>query len=523
MFYKKLPDCTMYFNFKRKLNALNYKIKEIIYVLKNRDVILEYQAKDLERNLKSEPPTSESINLQCVWATEIYSTTNFENLIKSFEKLGWDNDTNPSGNNPVTWIRRQRQTEFRGGSFNLGIITREGKDKRFPYSRKALLPDYAEYAMASMYSLSKSAISVSVCFVVKDNFKKKYEEALRKKYKTYIKYINRRGFAFIDPGIQKNTSITSLRKNIRNEAKHWFGVNFPGLFISSRMGYEFPTCEHITLKESMLLSKNVKTADREWLGSLGVYGPTYVWRSDNFQKLKILWPLSIKNTTRSHAIFISGESVVDKNELEQQGLYGECSEIIYIDEHIGTSFINRAAVLSMFSGFERYLNEIRDSMPRKHACLKTSLSIAKFLSDHVLTSLNISALSEEFKNINECAILTNEIMNSFKIDDDIVPVISDVILVDSLNDNINDRIQWLGRLDILVRELLTQYSSVVSAFENIKLQRNMKFLTFVMLVATVIMLVLTAAATLLTIYQNPTLWDHFKQTMSSLWAVISNL
>lgn len=510
---KELTACKMRYGFKRKLKKLKFKAKEVVYVLKNRDVILEYQKRDSKYNLESEPPVDENINLQCVWATEIYSTMNFEILIQSFEKLGWDNDSVTSWNNPVTWIRQQRQTAFRGAIFNLGIITRPENENRFPPSRKAVLPDFVDHAQASMHSLSKSAISISVCFVIKDEFKNIYEEILRKQYKTYIQGSNSRGFAFINPHHQKDASVVSIRKRIREEIKQWFSIHLPGLFVSGLMTNEFPSCEHITLKQTTPYSKDNENADRAWLHSLGVYDSTYVWRSDDFPKLKLLWPYSIDNDIRFHAIFISDENFIDKSELEKQGYKDKYSKARFLDDNIGSSVVNKIAILSMFSGFERYLNEVRDSMPRKHPTLKQCLSIARFISNHVLASLNISVLSEEFENIKDDKFFNNKTINSFKIDPDFRQLKINVTLLDSLNDSICNRIKWLGRLDTLVRELLGQYSSAVSTFENIKLQRNMKVLT-------IFIFILTIITTMLAMKQDSTIWDYFKEIMAYLWALI---
>ena len=96
-----------------------------------------YRRRDADNNAKSELPSDEIIDLRCVWAVEFYTPSQVSNLLRSFEKLGWNTDDSLGvDHNPALWIQRTRESAYGGGWFNLGPIQRPGGGIPFSFAEK---------------------------------------------------------------------------------------------------------------------------------------------------------------------------------------------------------------------------------------------------------------------------------------------------------------------------------------------------------------------------------------------------
>ena len=138
-----------------------------------------YRRRDADNNVKSEPPSDEIIDLRCVWAVEFYTPSQVSNLLRSFEKLGWNTDDSLGvDHNPARWIQRTRESAYGGGWLNLGPIQRPGGGIPFSFGRKAPLPIGVEYAHAAMYSLTSSVTCIVIGFVLDETQNRRFEQAI---------------------------------------------------------------------------------------------------------------------------------------------------------------------------------------------------------------------------------------------------------------------------------------------------------------------------------------------------------
>ena len=453
---------------------------------------------DEEKNTSTEPPPDELIDLRCIWAVELYAPEQAGQLLSWFEKLGWNTvDTLITGHSPTRWIQRLRETAYGGGWFNLGPIHRPG-DRRFLHAgRSAQLPPEVDYALASMYSLTSSLTCIVIGFVLDKTYSARLDESIRRKRETVIEPLTRGGYHLLGPDFQKTTDIRTIRAAMRESATNWFRTNLPGIFAGGLLENEFPTCEFLTLRsiQPFPTSGEVEGKDKDWLRLLNVDTDIDAWEADSLRSLKFDWLLSRDEKSRFHAVVAAKEDAFPEEKLRTYGGGDRASYVVYVDD-IMNGLLSRWALLCMLLGFERHLNNIRDSAKFKPTKKEDPLHLLRELSGHVSQSVDIAIASAELRHFAEQKASFEHDLETFKPSDTRFYRDKDITLNQVLQKQIHERSEWLKNLDRSVRDRLVQYGTILGTRENIKLQNHMSKLTWVILVLTLLM----TALTVLTVY-----------------------
>ena len=80
------------------------------------------------------------------------------------------------------------------------------------------------------------------------------------------------------------------------------------------------------------------------------------------------------------------------------------------------------------------------------------------------------------------------------------------MLRDALKDHIKERSEWIRNVDRSFRDLLIQYGTALGTRENIKLQKRIGCLTWVIIILTIILVVLTAITAFLPVEVGDLSW-----------------
>ena len=461
-----------------------------------------YRRHDADDNAKSEPPSDEVIDLRCVWAVEFYTPSEISKLLRGFEKLGWNTDDSLGvDHNPSLWIQRARESPHGGGWFNLGPIQRPGGGRHFGVDRKAPLPLGVEYALAAMYNLTSSITCIVIGFVLDKTQNGRFEQALRRERQTYtVPLRRRRGHRIMGPVTQKGTDIRTLRAEMRELAAGWLRTHLPGFFASGILAEEYPTCEFLTLRNALPFpphsARDHTTA--EWLRILDIDDDLYVWRAEELRGLKFSWPLP-SDRHRFHAVIAAREDDFSNETLQH------CSLVFYVDEFVkGT--LSRWALAGLLSGFERYLNNVRDSADFKSNDKVKPLHLLKDLGSYVSKSVDISAVSAELQRFAKNEGLFKHDINIFYLCDPALYRNEETSLSEALRQQIAERAEWLRNIDRSVRDILIQYGTTLGVRENIKLQKNMAYLTRVILALTIVIVIFTGVTTFMAIKEGNLSW-----------------
>ena len=459
-----------------------------------RKILRISRERDEEENSKTEPPSDELIDLRCIWAVEFYTPSQVAQLLHGFEKLGWNTaDTVISGPSPTSWIQRFRETAHSGGWFNLGPIHRASDRSFFHIGRTAPLPSEVKYAPATMYGLTSSITCIVIGFILDEKYSGRLDEFLRRKRQTVLEPLTGGGYRLLGPASQKTADIRAIRAELRESAANWFRTHLPGIFASGLLEDEFPTCEFVTLRKARPFPKEVEREReaQEWLRLLDIDNDIHAWEAHRLPSLRFAWPILRDEKSRFHAVVAAKEDAFSAEKLRTYGGGGRPSCVVYVDGLVN-GLLSRWALLGMLFGFERHLNNIRDSATFKPAQRERPILLLTELSGHVSQSVDIAAASAELRHFAEQKVSFEHELETFKPSDPRFYLDKGITLSQRLRKQIEDRSGWLENLDHSVRDLLIQYGTILGAREAIKLQKRMGKLTWVMVILTIFIVAVTA-------------------------------
>jgi hypothetical protein len=467
------------------------KLPSLIPDPNSKEFLRQCRVRDEEENAKTEPPPDELIDVRCIWSVEFYTPSHITKLFQAFKELGWDRDDPAiSRITPRHWIKKFRETPHGGGWYPLGPIHRPGDTRFFRHGRTALIPPHVDYALGAMYSLTSSITCIVICFILDENCSGRFDEALRRKRKTVLEHIPGGGYSFPGPPHQKTTDIQAIRNEMRASVANWFRTQLPGVFASGIMDDEFPSCEFVTLRKAQPFPKQDEDdhGAKEWLSVLDMDNDWNVWVADDLPGLKFAWPILRDKESRFHAIIAAREDAFSDKDLRAYGGGDRTSYVWYVNRFI-SALLSRWALLRLISGFERHLNNIRDSATFKPAQREKPLHLLRELIGHVSQSVDIAAAMVELRHFTNQKVSFERDLETFKPSNSKFYRDKEITLSHALREQVEERSAWLENLDRSIRDFLTQYGAIIGTRENIKLQKRMSKLTW-----------LIAALTALTAY-----------------------
>jgi hypothetical protein len=269
--------------------------------------------------------------------------------------------------------------------------------------------------------------------------------------------------------------VKAIRADIRALAAGWFRTHLPGLFAGGMMAGECPICEFITLREAIPFPGREERdrATGEWLRLLDIDHDFDAWQAEELPGLKFTWPLLRDTEGRFHAVIAAREDAFPGDRLQGYGGGGRIGYVLYVDEYV-RGLLSRWALLGVLTGFERHLNNIRDSATFDPHHRAKPLELLKAFGSHAAHRVDISAASVELRRFSEQKRNFDYEFGIFKPCNPHRYRDEPITLSDALREQIGERSEWLRNIDHSVRDLLMQYGTILGTRENIELQNHMR-------------------------------------------------
>lgn len=439
-----------------------------------------YRERDPKENDKTAPIEGEAIDLRLMIGVEFYTPGNFSDLLKAFAKLGWDTeDSGWSRESPSAWIRQLRSNPHAGGRYNLGVLSRE-KSEFWGYRRVSPLPKSVKYAFGDLLSVTSSISAVVLTFVLTEEAARCLDQALREPRATRRVPLGGTRYSIEQPIHQKRKAIQEARQALRAEVSEWFKSHLPGLFSSGHLGGELPTCEFTTLKIGRPFQSDQKKHP-EYLSLLGFDRGYDAWKENS--GLYFL-PAMRWKAPQYHAVAAVCEAEFRPDDFKYRGGIDRDSIAAHYGERLD-GLVERWALLALLSGYENYANAIRDS-----ASLRTDggrpAQLMQDLRTFVGRATEVSFVASELKVLAEGERGFGYEFDHFESCDSDREKLGYTTLAASLSRTVKWRAERLEASDRIIREVVTQYGTILTAQENYKVQKHVGRLTLGALVFAVL-------------------------------------
>ena len=346
------------------------------------------------------------------------------------------------------------------------------------------------WATASISRVSPSLFCLVVCFVFDDDFSKGIDGALRKYRKTYTEpYDN--GFSISDPETQKRNDVKLLRSSVSQRTGKWLGEHFPGVFSSANNDAGVPVCEFITLRKTKPFPNldSGATPGLRYLDVIGLAADWEAWRHSQVPGLRFSIQQPPRTTPQNYSTLSICEEDCPQKILNYGGHQGKTALINYMDGFM-PSLVSMWAVLHLLEAYTEQTGKILNSTEFRMGTRNDSVKILRRLHEHLSFLSDLGAVSADLASQSDRAGRAFRFHVSFK---PCRPGLENgyATLNESLNQAIKERAHWLQVADQSVRERLSQVGAVIDATENVRLQKTVSTLTWVIVALTIATLLVT--------------------------------
>ena len=450
------------------------------------ETIAFYKERDPQDNRETAPPNDEKVSLHCAWAMEFYTPAHMDDLIKNLHRFNRASSASEHDAEPLdSWIKQFHQVAYGGGWANLGTWEPKGVPRKFiTPSRVVDMPTTVAYALARAHRVSPAIMCISVCFVFEGGFSTSFDTALRTSRDTYTRTISS-GYSIHTPRDQKTEAIELIRSQISDDFTSWFREHIPGIFSSDPIGGRVPVCEFLTLQRAppFVEGDPRSAADLDYLRILGLDANWDAWRHSSVPELHF----STQRERRGDPLRYSTLSANEPRFLSRIGNYGghegQLAQILYLHHSMG-DLLGMWSGLSLFDVFTETLNRIRNSGDFRLGQSGNSVDNLQRLQEHIFSLSDIGSVSTEFLNDIDALVWPSLSTGMF------VPCepelySPDDTLLTVFERRISERSNWLQRTESAVRDQLVQTGALINASENVRLQKNVNRLTWLVVFLTV--------------------------------------
>ena len=419
------------------------------------------QAYDQRINRESTPPPEEHIDLRCIWGIEFYTPSHVDRLEADLRQLGWGEAQGFRDRwDPVIWLQGLRRHRYSVSGTNLGPLTAATSPNSFsPMKFVPRLPHQISYAQGQITSLSPSLISIIMCFTLEESFADEINSSLRNDRVSSRIPIDT-GYLIHDPYRQKREDIEKIRSDLRNEISEWFEEFIPGVFSTKRGS--LPTCELIVsrLCQPFILGESPGRGAYDYLGLVGFHPNSDSWK--NQQVPGLILDISSEHL---HANISVKESDIEAAASDYGG--NRSGSIHYLNQFFSRT-LQSWAILPLL---EFYTEEIsRSGLPDDDK----PENILNFLHRTTLRRSDIAVLSAELSD--ELSWIWHEAIQFYRL----TLLDEYTTLGEELKVLVQKQADWLRETDRFTRENAAQYGSLLASVENIRLQKSLKRLTWVL-------------------------------------------
>ena len=463
------------------------------------DLLRVYRKWDVENNKRTTPPDSEVIDLCCIWAVEFYTPSHMDSLFTGVKRFGWKQEGLRSLRDIQEWFGNSGTLlpGVNGSYWNLGFVSTSSSPFTGPSGTNsmtrnqvhpdALPPSYVTKLTGSLISITSSLSCVIMCFILDNDYAKGLDEALKADRQTIYKGTSQ-SHTILDPERQKIDEIKKVRQEIRATATNWFSANIPGLFSSGLLEGEMPTYELVTLRDTEPFPSKEHSSPH-FLRTLGLDFSFDAWASKDIPGLKMSIHDWLDCSPQYHSILSMKEcSLSDDSLREKWNWAGRDARIHSIDEFLRDRWLlHISALLLMLEGYGNHLRAIRESSMLRPRSRQNSVTVLEELASNVSFSIDIDSVTSELQAFAESESQVRLRLPTFEpVEPQWYP--QDYTLAESLCSAIAKRASWIQKVDRSLRDHGTQYGAIIGAMENVRLQSQIKLLTVLLTILTIILL-----------------------------------
>ena len=445
---------------------------------------------DPRLNAQSTPPAGEFIDLCSVWATEFYTPAYRDDLLNSLQRLEWTNELR----DPVNWLKSRGNNQFDHSWMPLGpILPRDAPNPYLVQPLRAELPQGVRSAKADIYCFTPSLIAITLEFVFEDGFNKAFDDALRQDRRSYVTSINR-GYRIHDPGNQKANHINQLRREAVGTVTNWMSVNIPGVFSSGLLDGEFPSCEFLTLSKMKPFPQRTEAApDFPWyLFRLGLLNSFGTWESDSVPGLRLKPHLdSVGGIPTYHSILSIDQDSWTTASSGKEGQWDRFSQLAEVHGRVAGQ-LGLLAIQALLRGYAGHFRELRDSDLWTITQDSSAIDTLQTIGEMVSYSVDIAAVTAELRSHIQSRIPLGIEVESFSPTPDTPEDWWSGSLEQVVQRGIGEDAAWLQSMERASRTHVTEYGTLLGTMENIRLQKRIAILTYMIAGLTVVLAVLTA-------------------------------
>ena len=446
-----------------------------------------WRERDPPENAETTPPTDEFIDLNCLWAVEFYTPDHRASLVEGFRRLGWEHEDAEDQNyrDPIAWLDGLNRHSQGDGWLNLGALVPEESPERFVgYTHRVQLPPGVSYALGRIQNLSPSLICLVICFVFDEQYSPMFDKALREERKTYTTP-TRKGHRIHRPRNQKHDHISQIRTQISRSAGTWFRDKIPGEFASGLLDSELPTCELTTLRNAEPFPSIEEQSEESlaYLSLLGLDHGRSAWRKVDTPELKVQLNSVTHPITRHHSLAAIKEGAPLWNTEQDQH---KSSRIAYLDLVIPELLIVQAVHL-LLEGFHRRIRELRQSIMLQPYSKGVSVKELESLRMHLSHFADIYAVASELATDSKGRRPAGVFLDAFE-SCRLYPDQNRISLNEVLKSAIEESAVRLQSGVQSTGDQITQFGSLLGAVENIRIQKGISRLTWLLVILTIVII-----------------------------------
>ena len=449
----------------------------------------------------------------CVWAAELYTPAHTESLTQALRDFDQETRVSfPVSGDLASWFEGT-QRQLRGSAMrNLGTWVPKGEaDSWIIRDRVVSLPAPVKYANGMMFSLSPTLTCVVVCFVFSEEMSDCYDSSLKSDRETFL-IPNAGGTSIHWPINQKSDDIWRLRSELSVMVQTWFRDNLPGTFSSQMDELTMPTCELITFSDAVPFPDTDEPRPPLYVRLLGLDGRWEAWKYSALPRLRFGFHSPPKKGPRNYATLAINLRHWREANPDRESRDARSSLLSYVHWPV-PELMSIWAIEPLLQNFADNLVRIQNSTVFHAGQRENHVEVLRQLTNHVSSLSDLSAVSADLNERDTKRNLPLFMGAPF------APVRTDrhagsITLDAALWRSINERAKWLRSTDRNIRDRLSQIGAFVGAQENVRLQKKVSTLTWVILIVTILAIVVTVC--------QPLLQDWVPETVQKVIDLLRN-
>ena len=463
------------------------------------------------RNERDALPEGEVIDLCSMWVTEFYTPAYMDELLNSLEQLGW-NKEDGLRRNLVGALMDSGSNQFGTRWIHLGrIMSSDAPDNYLSKPLSAHLPAQVRYAQGDIFCFTPSLIALTIEFVFDEEYRWAFQEALRQYRKSYVTPNETGRYRIHAPENQRIDHIEKIRMDAKKVVSDWIANNVPGVFSAGLLQGDFPTCEFVTLSNATPFPLRTELDDTNigYLRHLGLLGSFSAWESTKYPGLR-LNPSGRSKVLKHHAIL----SIKESNWIERDSNGDEQSREsrMYWLNMAMSGILSLRAILSLLQGYAGHFKELRTSALLGYPGDGQVEDALRGISENLSFSVDISAVTSELMSYVDRKFPLGFDIETFTPCEEWPGNEPKTSLGGNIHYQIGESARWLQAMESSLRDQMTQFGSLLGMLEDIRLQKRIKYFTYVLTFLTVVL----AALTVVSVFDIQIQWSGINEFITGI-------